>query len=402
MVLEEHIKKVIYQNSNLASFYIYDLNKFKKQINKLSNLPFQIKIYYAMKANPHSSILDFALKNNNLDGIEVASKGEIKEVLKFEKNLNKIIYTGPSKTPEELEFSIKNNIKYLNIESLLEAQRINFFAKKHNKIQPILIRLNTKHEFPPNESGVILGSGDTQFGFPENQIKNYLEKIEKLENIKINGFHIYPATGVLNAKTLLKSVESSFKFIKQIEKTKKTKYKTIDFGGGFGIDYQGNKEFDINLYGEGIEKLINKYKINDKELLLELGRYLTADMGYFVTRVNDIKILESGNKAVLCTSGTNFHKRPQVLGIDYKLEVVNMDKEPFYPHLENVKKTDKFNVYGPLCTSIDKLAINKSGKEIKVNDYIVQLQAGAYGKTMSPQAFLSHQEIPEIILKKND
>ena len=396
-------------NSGKNSMFVYDLQVMNSKMDLLSCLSEQVHTYYAMKANPNHSVIKNALEHPNITWIEVASLGEMEKVLNAWWTLEKVIYTWPSKTEQELEFWVKNNIHYLNVESWKELLLVDELAKKYNKKQKVLIRLNTKHKFEEWEAWVTLWSGDTQFGFPQVGIENMFPFFSKLKNIEIDGFHMYPASWVISAEALLKSVESAFKFMNDIEEKTWIKFKTIDFWWGFGVDYEGNKEFDIEKYANWLKELIKKYNMEEKELILELWRYIAADMWYFVTKVNDIKTLQSWAKAVLCYAWTNAHKRPQVLKVDYKLWVIknpNPWTEDLYKKanelwlsIDKVSKNDTFNVYGPFCTSVDKIAEWKTGYDIEIGDYIVQLQAGAYWKTMSPKDFLSHPEVPEIIIK---
>ena len=382
--------------------YYFDLSRMRAQMNLLKHLPKQVRTFYAMKVNPHSEVVRAALRHSSITGIEVASGGEIDTVMsqsiKGIDVLEDIIYTGPGKKNEELQLSVSGRIRHVNVESELEARRLNRIAKEIGITQPILVRLNTKHKI--EGAGVVLGSGDTQFGFPQKRAQDTLEMLSTLDNIRVDGFHMYPATGVVDYNKLLGSVEASFEFLKDIENSSQREFPILDFGGGFGIDYSGEKVFNIKGYSQGLESLITDFDFGDKIFYLELGRYLAADMGYYVTRVNDIKTLESGKKAVICNAGTNAHKRPQVLDVDYPLEVISMNVEQEFPEMQEiiVSPEDVFNVYGPFCTSVDHVALGKTGKLIRVGDYVVQPKAGAYGKTMSPQRFLSHPEVPEIIL----
>lgn len=430
----KHIERVIKLNKDKEAFYIYDLEVMKYKMNLLSILPDNVDTYYAMKVNPNFHIVKEALNHENIAWIEVASKWEIDIVLsasedifldKISKwwknipneeelynyhstNLWRVIYTWPSKKQSELEFSVNNNIKYLNIESWKEAIVVNLEAEKKWKTQSVLMRLNTKHKFEKWEAWVTLWSWDTQFGFPQDEAIDYLYDLEKLENISVDGFHMYPATWILNAEVLLRSVDETFNFIKSIEDKTWKKFKTIDFGWWFWIDYGWFNEFDLEKYSSGLKKLIDKYNMNDKTLILELWRYLWADMWYFVTKVNDIKTLWSWAKWVLCNAWTNAHKRPQILNVDYHLDVIDIIDEninsikqiakKIWRPIENIELLDNFNSYWPFCTSVDKIAWNKKWLKVWLWDFLVIPQAWAYWKTMSPQWFLSHPEIEEIII----
>lgn len=438
----DHIKEVINFNKDKESFYIYDLEMMKYKMDTLKVLDDNVDTYYAMKVNPHLSVVKEALKHKNITWIEVASKWEIdivreaQQMLFLEKqadlamqnndrnfensedsylnnsnDLSKVIYTWPSKKPEEIEISVQSNIKYLNVESWTEAIRVDMEAKKKWVVQPILMRLNTKHKFDEWETWVTLWSWDTQFGFPQDETVKFLKDLDKLENIRVEGFHMYPATGIMEASVLLRSVDETFRFVREVQNKTKKEFKTIDFGWGFWVDYGWFKEFNIEEYAEGLSDLIKKYDMKDKTLILELGRYLWADMGYFVTKINDIKTLKSWAKWVLCNAWTNALKRPQVLNVNYHMDIVHVVDEMTNKILEISKelwrpidvliKKDIFNVYGPFCTSVDKILWDKTWFDANVWDYVVVPQAWAYGKTMSPQEFLSHPEIEEIIIDEN-
>lgn len=410
----EHIIDCIHDNSDKESMYIYDLEVMRSKMDLLACLPGNVKTFYAMKVNPHVQIVKEALKHENISWIEVASQWEMDRVIQsWQDDVSRVIYTGPSKKTSELGFSVQNNIQYLNVESIREAVRIDIEAKEKGVIQPILLRLNTKHGFKPGEAGVVLWSGATQFWVPQDSVVEDLKILSELKNLKIEGFHMYPATWVMKAEVLLRSVDLSFKFLRDLEDMTGVTYSTIDFWGGFGVNYWGFQSFDIEKYAQWLEKLIEKYSMSDKTLILELGRYIWADMWYFVTKINDIKKIGKNESwtevtGVLCHAGTNAHKRPQVLKVNYHIDIINMydqtqkEVEQILKELwvqnRTINPNDTLNIYGPFCTSVDYIAQWKTGFTWSVGDFVVMPQAGAYGLSMSPQDFLSHPRVEEIII----
>ena len=110
--------------------YVYDLNEIKQRINNIiKNMPNNFNLYYAIKANPNNEILNFIKKQKGISGFEIASSGELYKSLKH-CNSNEILYTGPAKTNKELMLAIKNDLKLINVESIVEAIRINNIASK--------------------------------------------------------------------------------------------------------------------------------------------------------------------------------------------------------------------------------------------------------------------------------
>ncbi len=405
----ENIVNTIRENTSLDSMYIYDLEVMRSKMSILSCLPSKVDTYFAMKVNPHKKVVNEALKHSNIKWIEVASRWEIDIVLSnWEKDLSRVIYTWPSKTSKELDFCIENNIWYLNVESLVEAIRINKKAREIWIVQNILLRLNTKHKFLDWEAWVKLWSWDTQFWVAQDDTIEILKILSKFENIKVDWFHMYPATWIMSAWVLLRSVDETFKFVAEIENKTWKNFRTIDFGWWFWVDYGWFSKFDIQKYSEWLWELIDKYGFWEKTFILELWRYLWADMWYFVTKINDIKKVWKSSKWILCYAWTNAHKRPQVLWIDYHIDVVNIEtKDDINYVLKNlwleearVCSEDLVNIYWPFCTSVDYLAKWKTWITANIWDYVVMPQSGAYWKSMSPQGFLSHPEVPEIIINE--
>jgi diaminopimelate decarboxylase len=56
------------------------------------------------------------------------------------------------------------------------------------------------------------------------------------------------------------------------------------------------------------------------------------------------------------------------------------------------------SVVGPLCTPLDLLAERMELPQAEVGDLVVVFQSGAYGRSASPQGFLSHPEVPEVLV----
>ncbi len=396
-MLSEHIISQIKQ-VNKDTFYLYDFKKLRNHLDKLSCLPSNVKAFFAIKANPNNEVIGEILSHKNVYGAEIASQGEGEKILNVEKDLSKTIFTGPAKTPEEIEFAINNKIKTLNVESLTEAHRINNFCESIGKKQDILLRINVNQEL--HGSGKMSYIKDpSPFGIPEEAIDAALKEISKLKNINLLGFHTYPATGVLDYAELIKSVEYTFDLCSRLEKLHKKSFEILDFGGGFGIDYSGDHIFEIENYSTELEKLIKKYHFENKTFFLELGRYLCSDMGFFVTKIIDIKE-SKGAKLLSCAGGINAHRRPSIFG-SYTTTIVPMGDKLIYPSQASLNESDRTLICGPLCTSVDTLSkgVVNLNQKANIGDYLVQSKAGAYGLTMSLIKFLSHPETEEIVLK---
>ena len=380
-----------------GNFYLYDTSAMRQKIKNLKQvLPTSVDTYYAMKANPHRYFLQTA-RNADIQGIEVASMGEGKKAIDAGFNPDQIIFTGPGKSEAELEWSVQNKIQKIHIESLVEAHRLNKICATHNHKQDILIRVNPNFDIHGAQAKF---SGDSsKFGLDQDIFLDVLPQILELTNLNFLGLHVYAASGVLQVEDLLENCRRVFTIARDLE----TKYPDIrcdiiDFGGGFGVDYlETGQEFSIDFYAKELNKLIDNAGFSDRKFILELGRYLAADSGWYCTKILDIKS-SLGKKQVICSGGAHHFRRPVALNINHPLSIISMNEPPIFNGQEFVKDEMAF-VAGPLCNgAADKLAAKDIYiKEARIGDIAVLGLAGAYGLSMSHVNFLSHPYPEEFI-----
>jgi len=383
-------------NGHTLNCYIYDTTPMRNKISHLAEImPAGVEIFYAMKANPHAEFLSAALEGG-ARGIEIASLGEAEKAVAAGFSPEQLIYTGPGKSPEELAWAVEHGIRTVHIESLTEAHRLNKIAAAASKKQDILLRINA--DFDIHDAQTTFSGGSKKFGVDEEKLGAVLPQILALKALNFRGLHVYAASGVLCVADLLKNCELVFAMAANIEaEYTGATCDTIDFGGGFGVDYlETGHDFDPQAYADGLSALIERYGFGGRTFFLELGRYLAADSGWFCTEILDIK--ESrGKKQLICAGGINHFRRPAALAINHPLAIVRMHRPPLFVGQERVEHE---SVYfgGPLCTGADKLANDVPVKAADIGDVAVFGLAGAYGLSMSNIEFLSHARPAEIIL----
>lgn len=400
MILSPALNETIRSHAASAttrSFYLYDTRVMQNKIAHLKSiLPDNVEIFYAMKANPHTVFLDAAMKAGVV-GIEIASLGEAEKAVTAGFKAERLIYTGPGKAPEELEWSVSKGVRTINIESLVEAHRLNKICTEKKTKQDILLRVNPNFHIHGAQANF---SGDSnKLGIDEAKLYEILPQILKLEKLRFRGLHVYAASGVLKVEDLLKNCELVFAMAQTIEeKFTDIACDYIDFGGGFGIDYmESGHDFSPDVYAVELKKLIAKYGFENRRFVLELGRYLAADSGWYCTEILDIKD-SLGIKQVVCAGGSNHFRRPAALKINHPLVIVGMSRPIVFEGQEQVDK-EKVYVVGPLCNTADKLVAQEIYVEKAViGDIAVFGLAGAYGLSMSHIEFLSHARPQEIVL----
>lgn len=401
MPLEPNILAAIRKHAQTPgqrSFYLYDTQIMRDKIANLrSILPNNIDIYYAMKANPHMAFL-VAAGETDITGIEIASLGEAQKAVDAGFDSRALIFTGPGKSPEELTWSVSNNIETVHIESLTEAHRLDQACAELGQTQDILVRINPNFHIHGAQANF---SGDSsKMGIDENHLDKILPQILALPHLNFLGLHVYAASGVLEISDLLKNCEMVFNLAQHVEKKYQgVRCEIIDFGGGFGIDYlQTGNDFSPQTYADGLDELIAKFQFQDRRFVLELGRYLTADSGWYCTEILDIKD-SLGKKQVVCAGGAHQFRRPAALAINHPLTIIPMHREHIFDGQEMVDNESVF-IGGPLCNTADKLA----AKDIhidraEIGDIAVFGLAGAYGYSMSHLDFLSHAHPREIVIR---
>lgn len=368
--------------------FIYDAETIKEKYEYLrKNLPEEVDIFYAMKANPNIAVVKQLV--NLGAGVEVASEGELYACKKVGVNPEDLIFAGPSKTDEDISMAIELGIYALNAESVGEVERINEIARSKGSVMDIELRINP--EFEVAGAAVNMGGGSKKFGIDSESISAAIERISTLENVSLQGIHIYAATGILNSKGFLSNLENCFKHAERINR-EHFKVLSIDFGGGIGIPYSDEDEpLSIEGIRDKITDMIHKYpfiKENGTRLIAEPGRYLVGQSGIYIAKVIDKKH-SRGKDYLLVDGGAQHLLRPALIGQSQPTFNLCRTQEHFKP----------FDVGGSLCTSIDFLGKDLSlPEQSDAGDYIGVFCSGAYGYTESMPLFLSHDVAPEILI----
>ena len=366
------IKSQLKYLANSGSFFIYDLDWLEQHVQRLAVS--KAKIFYACKANPLKYILQ-TVQDAKLS-FDVASTGELQHVLDIGVMGDKIIMTGPAKPSPLLELGLVNKVGTYVIESLTQLQLLEEFSIKYDYIPNILIRLQL--QWDNNIDGVIDDGKITSFGV---DLKT-AAKILKQSKLPILGFHVFQWGNILSIKTLEEIWTRSI----EICKTLKSDFEIMDVGGGLGIPYSGEQELEWDEILPVIQKLKQTYKL--KDIWLEIGRYVAGPCGFYITKVIDRKITYDTNILVVA-GGINHLARPALVKEAFPIATLKKSNATNVP----------FQIYGPLCTSLDYFGNHLLPSDIKINDVLVFKQVGAYGFTESMPYFLCHELPGEAVIK---
>ena len=372
-------------------FYAYDRQFLTRRMAYLrANLPKAIRIHYAMKANPMPAVVQHM--SGLADGMDVASASEMKVALDTPMPAEKISMAGPGKRPEELRQAIAAGIT-IHIESETELDRIEDQAKRLDLQPRVAIRINPAFEL--KASGMKMGGGAKPFGIDEEYLPQILNRIGNLD-FEFIGFHIFSGSQNLNADSIIQAQKESIALAIRLAEFCPAPIRKLNIGGGLGIPYfPGEKHLDLPRIGEALgERMVElERSLPETSLILELGRYLVGEAGIYVCRIIDRKI--SRGEVFLVTDGGLHHHLAasgnfgQVIRKNYPVVIGNRV-------LGGPREIA--NVVGPLCTPLDLLAVQMEMSKARIGDFVVVFQSGAYGRSASPQDFLSQPRAEEILV----
>ncbi len=369
--------------------YVYDVEIIRKQYESLKHsIPKEVKIFYAIKANPNLSICSF-LRSLGA-GAEIASSGELYLALKAGFEGKDIIFNGPGKTDEDIQYAIQNNVLLINIESMDELSRLNTIAKTEERIIKVCLRINPIHVVTSVKMQT--GGGSQKFGIDEENIETVIQLALESEWVELVGIHIYVGSQILDQEVLLENIANTLHIACRAAKHFTLKY--INFGGGLGVPYNDYEpEFNVEHFAKGLTTLINKvsqeHDLSQTQFFLEPGRFLVSESGIFLTKVLSVK--ESrGKRYAIIDGGINHAFLPIRMNKQYPTAIANKMREP---------NEHAITLGGPLCTSMDVFTTEVKLPNIALNDIISIFNSGAYGFSASMLYFLSGTMPAEIIVQ---
>lgn len=372
-------------------FYAYDKEVIKAQVEKFRNyVPQPIKLHFAIKANPLPALVHYVAPL--VDGLDVASQKELLIALQSSMPAEEISFAGPAKGEQEIRAAIIAGVT-LNIESELELQRAVKAGQLLNKLPRIAFRVNPAFEL--KASGMKMAGGAKQFGIDEERLVEILPELDYSE-IDFQGFHIFCGSQNLKPEALVEAHTQTFALAEKLVAVCPVPVKSINLGGGFGVPYfAGERRLELESICDNLKSLLagTPIDLQKTELIMELGRYLVAEAGVYACKVTDIKT-SRGQTFVMTNGGLHHHLSNsgnfgQVIRKNYPVALGNkMEQEA----------SVQVNVAGPLCTPLDSLADRVWLPQPELGDWFVVYQSGAYGATASPQDFLGHPHVAEILL----
>lgn len=370
-----------FETEEITPAYVFDISDLKKKIENLKSIFNEsgknVTICYAMKANPFLiDPLDCLV-----DKYEVCSPGELNICRKRKIDMSKVVFSGVNKQKKDIQTALESGVGVCTVESVAHLDKIQLCAQNMDVITKVILRVT---------------SGN-QFGMDWAVVKDIIRNRDKYENVCIQGIQFYSGTQKKPEK-IKDEIDMLIGYDNELLDIG-FKMKILEYGPGINVEYYNDSVDDDILLNEFKELLLNIR--DDLDIVLEMGRFIAAECGYYITKTVEVKCNE-GQRYCLIDGGINH--------INYYGQVMGARKPPFsiYRNIDgkiteitNNKSDEKWIICGSLCTVADVLVRNLCIEEPKENDIFVFKKIGAYSVTEGIYLFLS-RDLPKIYFFEND
>ena len=350
--------------------YVFDTDILTERARWIADTIRPAKLCFAMKANPFLvKVLD-----GYVERYEVCSPGEFHICVQNGLDMEKIVLSGVNKEYEDVLYAMEQGVVHYTAESRGQFYLVSRCAEELDRHVEILLRVT---------------SGN-QFGMSEEDVRQLIRERDKYPYVNIRGLQYFTGTQKKVIKKIAAEVEYIEELIRRLEEEEGFVTRELEFGPGLGVPYFTKDDFaeDRSLLEAFMELFREK---RPYEVTFEMGRYLTASCGYYMTKIMDQKRNDAVNVCIV-DGGIN---HVNYYGQNMAMKTPILSYFPQHP-LEQ-EKEEEWTVYGSLCTVADILLKKLPLCDARVGDYLVFHNIGAYSVTEGIYLFLSRR-MPKIYL----
>ena len=350
----------------------------------------RVELLWSVKANP-SVAVTAALRRAGA-GAEVASLGELQLALAAGHTAAALRFAGPGKTDAEIGAALDLGLGCFHAESAGEVAAIAAAARHRGTTAAVALRVNLPQELAG--ARMRMGGRSSRFGIDTEQVPALARTIRADAALRLVGLHVYAGTQCFDAGAFVQHARDLIAHATRWEQELGVPLPELDLGGGFGVaTYAGDPTFDLAAAGEGVRALVAEHDRPHRRWFVELGRYLAAPAGVYLTRV--VRTKRSGGERHAVLDG-GMHHAAAAAGVGTVLR-----RPPLLVHATRLADaaTEPVSLGGPLCTPADQFADQVPLPPLAVGDLVAVLAAGAYGLSYSPHGFLSHPTPAEVLVE---
>jgi diaminopimelate decarboxylase len=342
--------------------YVYSAGHMRSRYARLASAfdGIDTRICYAVKANSNLSVL--SLFADLGAGFDIVSGGELQRVLAIGADPSGVVFSGVGKRADEIDFALKAGIGCFNVESAGELERIARQARNLGTAAPVALRVNPDIDAKTHPY-ISTGLKANKFGVPIDEAVALYRWAQEEDALRVIGIDCHIGSQIVDTEPLLEALDALLALHDRLA-SEGIGIEHLDLGGGMGVAYQNEPDFDVQTYGRAVADRLVGRKV---AVHLEPGRFLTANAGVLLTRVEYLKRGHEKNFAVV-DAAMNDLIRPALYQAWH--DVV--------PVAERDGSAERWEVVGPVCESGDFLASGRS-LALREGDLLAVASAGAYG-----------------------
>ena len=366
---QDIVDKIIAENGE-RPFYLYAEEGIRDNIRRLQQAfswNAGYKNYYAVKACPNTRILDIMREEGC--GADCSSLPELLMSDAVGITGSDIMFTS-NETPAQEFIKASELGAIVNFDDITH---IDYFKEHVGTLPEIACcRFNPGKA---KEGNSIIGSPlEAKYGLTRTQLVSAYTMLKE-NGVKRFGLHTMVASNELNPEYFVETARILFETVVELSREVGIEFEFINIGGGIGIPYLPEEEaVDLQVVGEGIQREYERLMKSagyELKIFSEMGRMITGDAGYLVTRVLHEKNIYKNYKGVDASMADLM--RPGMYGAYHHIVVLGK---------EEAEKNCKYDIVGSLCENCDKFAVDRMLPKVEIGDYLAICDAGAHGYAM--------------------
>jgi len=327
--------------------------------------PVPHRICYALKANGSAALLRILAALGA--GADIVSGFELQAALRAGFPPERIVFSGVGKTEGEIARGLDAGIGEFNAESEEELRRISIAASARGRTVGVTLRVNPDID-PKSHAYISTGLRQNKFGVDIALAPEILGRARSLPGLAIAGVQCHIGSQITDIEPMEQAVRDLAALSRRLL-DQGFPLRTIDIGGGLGVDYEGGGTLDPSALAARVLPLLEGLPLT---VIVEPGRSIVGAAGALLTRVLYVKE-NRGKQFVIVDAGMNDLLRPALYSAFHRVE----------PVASRGGDTRRVDVVGPVCETGDFLARDRNLERVQPGDLLAVRDAGAYGFVMA-------------------
>ena len=327
--------------------------------------PVPHRICYALKANGSAALLRILAALGA--GADIVSGFELQAALRAGFPPERIVFSGVGKTEGEIARGLDAGIGEFNAESEEELRRISIAASARGRTVGVTLRVNPDID-PKSHAYISTGLRQNKFGVDIALAPEILGRARSLPGLAIAGVQCHIGSQITDIVPMEQAVRDLAALSRRLL-DQGFPLRTIDIGGGLGVDYEGGGTLDPSALAARVLPLLEGLPLT---VIVEPGRSIVGAAGALLTRVLYVKE-NRGKQFVIVDAGMNDLLRPALYSAFHRVE----------PVASRGGDTRRVDVVGPVCETGDFLARDRNLERVQPGDLLAVRDAGAYGFVMA-------------------